>query len=379
MKKAIVGIMMLLIVVSFAVAQERKEITIANIRWDMGDIAFNGDQYGTETYLKEFEQKTGIKVKMLTFGSNDPIEQRKAAEAYFSRGIDGMLLSAINPPAVVPIVQEANRRNIPVVTHDSMGPGGKQISVFPLAVSAGEEVGKAILDKIVALKGDAYLKEKGGHIVELRGMVTLGVDIQRYQGWRNVLKPFLAKYPKVTVATHVAGFNAAKAREIVDASISRYGNTILGVFSIDGTMGVGGAIPALKSAGLFFPKDDPRRIPVGTIDGTAEEFEAVRRGDLDFMIDNGKLTQGSLAAQALLKWILEGWEAMPKPGQPLFPEVKSSRQPFTVIDGQLQDPPFEGYVYSFENLLVPVEIPANSEEGWGNAYTYALTGKWPWK
>jgi ABC-type sugar transport system substrate-binding protein len=101
--------MMLLIVVSFAVAQERKEITIANIRWDMGDIAFNGDQYGTETYLKEFEQKTGIKVKMLTFGSNDPIEQRKAAEAYFSRGIDGMLLSAINPPAVVPIVQEANR------------------------------------------------------------------------------------------------------------------------------------------------------------------------------------------------------------------------------------------------------------------------------
>jgi hypothetical protein len=86
--------------------------------------------------------------------------------------------------------------------------------VFPLAVSAGEEVGKAILDKIVALKGDAYLKEKGGHIVELRGMVTLGVDIQRYQGWRNVLKPFLAKYPKVTVATHVAGFNAAKARKL---------------------------------------------------------------------------------------------------------------------------------------------------------------------
>jgi hypothetical protein len=70
---------------------------------------------------------------------------------------------------------------------------------------------------------------------------------------------------------------------------------------------------------------------------------------------------------------------MPKPGEPLFPEVVSCRQPFTVIDGQLQDPPFEGYVYSFENLLIPVEEPADSKEGWGNAYFKALNGKWPWE
>ena len=363
----------------FAQGTAKKEIVIANIRWDMGDIAFNGDQYGTEQEIKDFEAKTGIKVTMLTSGSNDPAEQRKAAESYFARGIDGMLLSSFNPNAVLPIVQEANKRNIPVVTHDSMVPGGRQIAIFPMAVGAGEIVGKAMLDKIVALKGEQYLKEKGGHIVELRGVITMGVDIQRYQGWRNMLEPFLKKYPKVTVSTHVAGFNAGKARQIADAAISRYGDTLLGFFSIDGTMGVGGAIPALKSAGLFYPQKDSRHIPVVTIDGTAEEFEACRRGDLDFFIDNGKLTQGRIAVRTLLKWILEGWDAMPKPGQALFLEDKSVRQPYEVIDGKLQQPPFDGYVYSFKNLLVPVDIPADSKEGWGNAYQYALNGKWPWE
>jgi len=50
-------------------AESKKEITIANVRWAMGDIAFNGDQYGTEQEIKDFEARTGIKVNLLTFGS----------------------------------------------------------------------------------------------------------------------------------------------------------------------------------------------------------------------------------------------------------------------------------------------------------------------
>lgn len=359
--------------------EKKKELTIANIRWDMGDIAFNGDQYGSEMEIKDIEAEQGIKINMLTFGSNDPQEARKAAEAYFARGVDGIMLSAFQPSAVMPIVREANRRNIPIVTHDSAVPGGKQISVFPLAISAGEIVGKALLDDVVRIRGDEYLKEQGGHIVELRGIVTMGVDIQRYTGWRNVLEPFLKKYPKVTVSTHVAEFNANKARQAADANTSRYGDKILCFFSIDGTMGVAGAIPALKSAGLFKPKDDAKHIPVATIDGTEEEFEASRRGDLDFFIDNGKLTQGRLVMRTLVKWIQDGWDAMPKAGEALWPEDQNSRQPYVVVDGGSQEPQFEGYVYSFKNLCIPLDIDANSKEGWGNAYHQAINGKWPWE
>ncbi len=384
MKKLLFFVMLLSLGVSLVTAQlapGKKEIVIANVRWDMGDVAFNGDQYGTELEINDFEAKTGIKVTMLTSGSDDPQQQINYANTYFARGIDGMLLSSINPPALTVVVKEANKRNIPVVTHDSCIPGGKQISVFPMAVGAGELVGKALLDNIVAIRGDNYLKNVGGQIVELRGMVTLGVDIQRYQGWKNVFEPFLKKYPKVTFTTHVAGFNATKARQAVDAEIAKYGKKIIGIFSIDGTMGVGGAIPALKSAGLFFPKNSPNHIPVSTIDGTTEEFTAGRKGDLDFEIDNGKLTQGRLAVRALLQWIMEGWDKMPKPGQVLYADDNTSlsRMPYEIIDGMKQDPPFEGYVYSFKNLLVPRDIPFDSKEGWGNAYSYSLNKKWPWE
>lgn len=360
-------------------AGEKKEFTVANIRWDMGDIAFNGDQYGTELEIADIEKRDGIKINMLTFGSNDPQEQRKAAEAYFARGIDGILLSAFQPSAVIPIVREANRRNIPIVTHDSAIPGQKQIAVYPLAVSAGEIVGAALLKNIADIRGEEYLKNEGGHIVELRGIVTMGVDIQRYTGWRNELKKFLVKYPKVTVSTHVAEFNANKARQAADANISRYGDKILCFFSIDGTMGVAGAIPALKSAGLFKPKSDPKHIPVATIDGTEEEFEAARRGDLDFFIDNGKLDQGRMAMRALYEWMNKNWDDMPKVGEPLWPEYESLRQPYVIVDGKTQEPSFEGYIYSFRNLCFPLDMDANSKEGWGNAYYHAINGKWPWE
>lgn len=362
-----------------AAGEKKKEYTIANIRWDMGDIAFNGDQHGTEQEIAAIEKRDGVKINMLTFGSNDPQEQRKAAEAYFARGVDGILLSAFQPSAVIPIVREANRRGIPIVTHDSAVPGQKQITVYPLAVSAGDIVGTALLKNVEEIRGEAYLKEQGGHIVELRGIVTMGVDIQRYNGWRIALEKFLAKYPKVTVSTHVAEFTANKARQAADANLSRYGDKVLCFFSIDGTMGVAGAIPALKSAGLFKPKTDPKHIPVATIDGTEEEFEAARRGDLDFFIDNGKLTQGEMTMRALYEWMVNGWDAMPKPGDKLWPDDPSDRQPFEVVDGKTQEPPFEGYIYSFRNLCFPDDLDANSKEGWGNEYYHAVNGKWPWE
>ena len=164
-----------------------------------------------------------------------------------------------------------------------------------------------------------------------------------------------------------------------DANISRYGDKILCFFSIDGTMGVAGAIPALKSAGLFKPKSDPKHIPVATIDGTEEEFEAARRGDLDFFIDNGKLDQGRMAMRALYEWMNKNWDDMPKVGEPLWPEYESLRQPYVIVDGKTQEPSFEGYIYSFRNLCFPLDMDANSKEGWGNAYYHAINGKWPWE
>ncbi|MCC8166227.1 MAG: sugar ABC transporter substrate-binding protein [Planctomycetes bacterium] len=362
-----------------AFAGEKKEFTIANIRWDMGDIAFNGDQHGTELEIKDIEARDGVKINMLTFGSNDPQEQRKAAEAYFARGVDGILLSAFQPSAVIPIVREANRRGIPIVTHDSAVPGQKQITVYPLAVSAGEILGNAMLKNVEEIRGEEYLKNEGGHIVELRGIVTMGVDIQRYTGWRNALEPFLAKYPKVTVSTHVAEFNANKARQAADANLSRYGDKVLCFFSIDGTMGVAGAIPALKSAGLFKPRTDPKHIPVGTIDGTEEEFEAARRGDLNFFIDNGKITQGRLAMRTLYEWMTLGFDALAKPGDELWPKDEDIREPYEVVDGKTQEPEFEGYIYSFRNLCYPLDMDGKSKDGWGNAYYHAINGKWPWE
>jgi ABC-type sugar transport system substrate-binding protein len=354
-------------------------IVVANVRWDMGDIAFNGDQFGSEQEMKAFTERTGIEVKMLTFGSNDPTEQIKAAETFMGRGIDGMLLSSFQSMAVRPIIEECNRRDIPVVTHDSQVPGGKQVCIVPDAVEAGAIVGQALLDELVKIRGEEFLKNQGGHIIEIRCIVTLGVDIARYTGWRSVVEPFLEKYPKVTTSVHVAECNATKARRVADAAIARYGDNLLAFWCLEGTTAVGGVVPALKEAGRFFPKDDSRHIVVTTIDGTEEEAAAHRHGDLDFTIDNGKLTQGRMAMRALLQWITEGWDSLPGPGEPLWPEEKSVRQPYQVFDGATKDPAFEGHLYSFRNLLIPTDADGYSEDVWGNAYYHAVNGKWPWE
>lgn len=385
MKKAIFLVLAVLLVGAVSGYSQAKKnykatgITVGNVRWDMGDIAFNGDQYGSELEIKDFTARTGIKVKMLTFGSNNPMEQIKAAETFMGRGIDGMLLSSIQSPAVTPIIEQCNKRDIPVVTHDSQVPGGKQVCVVPDAVEAGAIVGQAMLDLLVKQRGEAFLKNTGGHIIEIRCILTLGVDIARYTGWRSVFEPFLAKYPKVTWSVHVAECNATKARKVADAAIARYRDNLLGFWCLEGTTAVGGVVPALKEAGRFYPKSDSRHVVITTIDGTEEEAAAHRAGDLDFTIDNGKLTQGRLAMRTLLKWIMEGWDSLPGPGESLYPEDRSIRQPFKVFDGRDVDPAFDGHLYSFRNLLMPVDEDGFGKNIWGNEYFYLTKGYWPWE
>ena len=77
-----------------------------------------------------------------------------------------------------------------------------------------------------------------------------------------MIVPLVEQNPNLKLEVFQTECAADRARTGVDDLLSRYGkDSLLGVWSIEGTGAVGGIIPALESAGLIFPPDDPKHIP----------------------------------------------------------------------------------------------------------------------
>ncbi|MFN8561154.1 MAG: hypothetical protein U0703_05910 [Anaerolineae bacterium] len=113
------------------------------------------------------------------------------------------------------------------------------------------------MSKLNELRGRDW-PSKGGVIIGLRCIITASFDIGRHTGYHEVLDPIVEANPGLTIETREAGCDGAAARRAVDDLITRYGpENVVAVASIDGTMGIGGAIPAFEAQGMLFPSNDP--------------------------------------------------------------------------------------------------------------------------
>ena len=286
--------------------QAADDLSIGVIRWDPADIYFNGVQLGQEIERQNIEKAEGVKIDFRVFGANDVSAQKNALDAQLSRGADGVLLVPWRGEAMRGSLDEMKREGVPVVTSNAWVPGSEQIFVAFANEDAGRLGGEAIVRRLNELRGEDW-PQKGGVIIELRCIVTASFDIGRHTGYRSVFDPIVEANSKVIIETREAGCDGSKAREAVDDLISRYGpENILAVASIDGTMGVGGAVPALQAQGLLLPPDDPGHIPIATVDGTLPELEAMSRGHIDHISVQPATGEGIVTMRLLYQMMKEG-------------------------------------------------------------------------
>lgn len=289
-----------------AAALAKDVYQVAVIRWDPTDIYFNGVQMGQELERQRLEKVHGVKIEFRVYGANDVSLQRNELDAQSLRGVDGVLLVPWRGEAMRDVVTDLYQKGIPVVTSNASVPSAPQTFVAFDNRDAGRLGGEAIVRRLTELRG-ADWGRKGGVIVELRCIITASFDIGRHEGYRSVFDPIVKANPNLKIETREARCDGSKAHKAVDDVISRYGAAnVLAVASIDGTMGIGGAVQAFQAHGLLHPIKDPRHIPVATVDGSLVELQAIARGHIDHVSVQPADGEGILSMQLLFNMMKAG-------------------------------------------------------------------------
>ncbi|WP_435106510.1 sugar ABC transporter substrate-binding protein [Arhodomonas sp. AD133] len=341
-----------------ALAQDSYDVAV--VRWAPDDIYFNGVQLGQELERQRIEEKHGVDINFRVFGANDVGEQRNFLDAQLARGVDGVLLVPWRGEAMRASLAQMQRDNIPVVTSNAYVPDSEQVFVAFDNETAGRLGGEAIVNRLTELRGENWAEE-GGVIVELRCIITASFDIDRHNGYRSVLDPITEKHDNLAIETREAGCNGGDARSAVEDIISRHGGgNLLAVASIDGTMGVGGAVPALKAQGLLYPRDDSRHIPVTTIDGTVPELQAVARGDIDHVSVQPAVGEGVMTMQLLWQQMNDNRAELPEIGATLNGD--ELWRPVQVMENQ----GFKGPWFKTQAYTVPGDVPHDDPRIWSN-------------
>lgn len=185
-----------------------------------------------ESYLKNDPR---VSEYYITDANNDVNKQISDIQDLISKGVDLLMLQAISPDAVVPVIEEAKAKGITVVTCVSP----VNTDQYDASVSAKDQdfgrVGMEWLAEAIGGKGS---------IIILNGMSGLSSAVDRRAGVQEVLD----KYPDIKVlGEEYADWDYAKGKTATENLLAAFPQ-IDGVWSCGGDM-TRGAVEAFLAAG----------------------------------------------------------------------------------------------------------------------------------
>ncbi len=342
----------------------KKEYNIALIRWEAGDIFFNGVQYGEEQAIKDIEAANGVKINFKVVAANDAAKQLDGLRALMAQGIDGVSLVPWQGPTMTDVIKELLSKNIPVVVHNIAAPDSAAPFVAQDNTEAGALAGQAILKDLEDSRGADWGKD-GGVILMLRGDINNSFDAERAAGYHSVLDQLKTKFPNVQIIERAnLGYQAEPARTAVGDAITRYGiDKILAIGSVDGTMAVGGAIPAIQAAGGNVAPGSPNRIPVTSMDCSKPELDSIARNELAHCSEQPAVVEGILVQTLLWDMMSHGTITPSKGVENVADWNGKPWAPVTIAS----NPTFPGPWYKTKPFSVPETVPVESDFHWANA------------
>lgn len=194
----------------------------------------------------------------------DAATQQQGLEDLISSGkMKALFVNAVDGDAIVPVVEEANKAGIPVITVDTKSNGGE---VFAHAASDSKEIGKMAGEYAAKLLKEKNGMEKGKAIVINYPQVTSMAE--RVSGFKEEL----SQYPEIEIIEkNVLELTPESAQALMDDLIQTYpeGSFDL-LFAANATTGVG-ANAVTESA-------NRTDYPVIAVDDDPELIAALQRG-----------------------------------------------------------------------------------------------------
>lgn len=226
-------------------------------------------------------------VRLITFdANNDVIKQAVNIEDLIERGVDAIITNPVDVKGLIPVLELASRKDIPLVTFDRAAPGAPSLFfVGSDDIEAGRIACRFIADSL----------NKVGKIVVLEGAIGSSPAINRSKGFYEELK----KHPGINVVFKKSGgFLRDEGYRVMDEAIAVVVD-FDAVYSQNDDM-ILGAIEAMEHAGITQKKI----LTVGT-DGIPKALTAIREGRLDATIQY-PICQVEIALEKLVHYLKTG-------------------------------------------------------------------------
>lgn len=236
---------------------------------------------GMEKGVENWNQKgfdLSIEVKAPQ-GESDEIGQLSIVNDMINKKFDILLLSPISDGNLVPGVEDALRKDIPVINVNDGIIKQSPFFVGPKAIENGELAAQWIAEKL----------NYEGEVAIVIGLPKAFAARQRTLGFEMWMKD---NAPDIKIVEKQnADWSRAQAKDLADIWIKKNPN-LSAIFSNNDTMALG-----VQEAVNESQKD----ILVVGVDGIGEAYASIRKGELDATIDSFPLYKGQIAIEMALR------------------------------------------------------------------------------
>lgn len=266
-KKQIAGVFAVVLAVGISIpvnAQAGSEVGFSE--------SFLTDGFQVQLVKQLGQQATiqGVNLLPATDANGDPAKQNADIATLIGRGVGGLIVVPVDSTAIVPAIESANAKNIPVVTVDLGASGGK---IYMVVRADNVYMGEAGCKYIGAkLKGKGTVLNLQGDLASLNGK-------DRSTGFTTCMS---SKYPKIKVISKPMKWKSDVCAQVTQTVLST--TKIDGIFMGSESVCLAGVQAVMKAQKKLTQVGSKGHIISVGIDGSPASLKAVRAGTLDAVI-----------------------------------------------------------------------------------------------
>ena len=228
-----------------------------------------------------------------TSANGDANTQANQVLDLINQKVDALILNPINANAIVPVVQRANKKGIPVFTLDrGAACGDCQVNFLETDnIALGREGAQWIAQQLK----DRYGEIKG-NVIDLEGLLGTTAGDAREEGFTKEFEKLAKDNPGLKlVARQEAQFDQEKAFNLTTQLLAAHPK-IDAIFNGNDDNAVG-ALRAIRQANRFAKIGDKDHIIILGIDGTEQALTAIRNNRMDATLSQNPLTMAAQSVQ----------------------------------------------------------------------------------
>lgn len=224
---------------------------------------------GNSQSIKEAAEQLGVEL-IFADGQQKQENQIIAIRTFIAQQVDVIGVSPVVESGWESVFQEAREAGIPIILVDRQASVPEDMYATHLGSDFVEEGRNAARVMVKLMNGK-------GNIVELTGTLGSAPAIDRYNGFREILR----SYPDMRIIDSNTGdFTRALGKEVMEDMLKRHGENIDALFAHNDDMAIG-AIKAIESYGLKPGQD----IKIVSIDAIRDAFQAMIDGKLNATVE----------------------------------------------------------------------------------------------